>query len=59
MPQNFELSILLRASKSADAKASEDIITKFKSQGLYIKKSNFEMLVGVASLPLSFLPSRT
>ena len=41
MPQNFELPILLRASKSAGAKASEDIITKFKSQGLYIKKIKY------------------
>ena len=37
--------------------AGEDIITKIKSQGLYIIKMNIEMLVGwLASLPHSRPP---
>jgi hypothetical protein len=38
--------------------ASEDIVTKFKSQALHDIKSNTEKLVGETVLPPSFLPSR-
>ena len=44
--------------KSWHFEASEDIITKFKSQNLYAINSNIEKLVGVASLPPSLPPSR-
>jgi hypothetical protein len=38
----------------------EDIMTKFKSQALHVKKkSNIENPVEVATLPPSFLPSGT
>ena len=39
--------------KTCYFEASEDMMTKFKSQALQIKKPNIEKLVGVATLPLS------
>ena len=42
--------------KSWYFEASEDIMTKFKSQALHIIKSNIIKPVGVATLPPSFFP---
>ena len=44
--------------KTCYFEASKDIMTKFKPQALHIKKSNIGKLLGVATLPISFLPSR-
>ena len=52
--------IELKTFKIKHFQASEDIMTKFKNCKLFMsQESNTEKLVGVATLPLSFLPYRT